>query len=570
VTHGRLRSQSWFGRNDRQGYEHRSFLRALGLPDHVFDGRPVIGICSLWSELNPCDANHRDLARHAREGVIEAGGLPLEFSGLAIGEPLMRPSPMLYRNLASMVLEEVARANPLDGLVLLAGCDKGTPALLMGAASVDLPCVLVSSGPKMSAHHRGETIGSGTHIWRIENSLGAGQLPLHARAESEAAMSRSVGTCMTMGTASTMAALAEAVGLALPGNATIPATDARRAALARASGAVAVDAVRNERRPSTLLSRASFLNAVRVTAAIGGSSNAILHMLALARRAEISFTLDDWDREGRGVPCLVDLMPAGRFLMEDFFAAGGLSALLADLATSGHYQADIPAIEGGLLSDRLVAAPCFDRRVIRPLSDPVVADGGMVVLKGNIAPDGAVLKQSAATPSLMRHVGRAIVFDSIEAYKAGIDDPALMIRPSDVLVLRNCGPAGYPGMPEVGNLKLPDRLVAEGVTDMVRISDARMSGTAYGTVILHVAPEAAVGGPLSRLRSGDLIRLDVAQRRLDAEFTSDELSQPNPVAANSGRGFAQLYRRHVLQAQHGADFDFLVGRAPADVPRDST
>lgn len=569
-----LRSHGWFSRIDRQGYEHRSFMRGLGLPESVFDGRPVIGICSMWSELNPCDIGHRDLAEHVRLGVTEAGGLPLVFPSLAVGEPLMRPSPLMYRNLAAMALEELVRANPLDGLVLLAGCDKTTPALLMGAASADLPAIVVSSGPKMSAHFRGQTIGSGTHIWQVENALAQGEMSAADRIASEIAMSRSIGTCMTMGSASTMASLAEAMGMALEGNAAIPAPDARRQILARRSGAVAVEAVLADRRPSTILTRAAFENAVRVVGAIGGSTNAVLHLLALARRLGVAFTLADWDQLGRTVPCLVDLMPAGRFLMDDFFAAGGLSVVLKRLAEKGLLHADAPTIAGPLLGERLAAAQCFDDRVIRTFEDPVVADGGIVVLTGSLAPDGAVLKPAAASPALLRHRGRALVFDGLEDFKRRVDDPDLEIAADDIMVLRGCGPRGYPGMPEAGNMKIPARLAAAGVTDIVRISDARMSGTAFGTVVLHVAPEAAVGGPLALVRSGDMIVLDVAARRLDLEVAEDEMARRRAALVlpelPATRGFQWLYTRHVMQANDGADFDFLVGMDPVGVPQDSS
>jgi L-arabonate dehydrase len=569
-----FRSQQWFGRLDRQGFEHRSFMRGLSLPEHVFDGRPVIGICSMWSELNPCDAGHRDLAQQARLGVTEAGGLPLEFPSLAIGEPLMRPSPMMFRNLAAMALEELVRANPLDGLVLLAGCDKTTPALLMGAASADLPSVLVSSGPKINSRFKGEVIGSGTHIWQVENALAMGMITQGDRIESEIAMSRSFGTCMTMGTASTMAALAEAMGIALEHNCCIPAPDVRRGILARQAGAVAVEAVHADRRPSQIMTRAAFENAVRVVAAIGGSTNAVLHLQALAQRLKVEFSLDDWNVLGDQVPCIVDLMPSGRFLMDDFYAAGGLSVVLARLAERGLLHADAPTISGPSLGERLARAHCFDNQVIRSFQDPVSESGGLVVLRGTLAPDGAVLKPSAATHSLLRHRGRAIVFDSLEEFKCQIDDPSKEIVETDILVLRNCGPRGYPGMPEAGNMKLPDRLVKQGVRDMVRVSDARMSGTAFGTVILHVAPEAAVGGPLALVRTGDFIVVDVAARRLDLDVSDDELQSRRkglaPPSPPVGRGYQRLYAEHVLQANQGADFDFLLGADPVGVPRDSS
>jgi dihydroxy-acid dehydratase len=549
-------------------------LRALGLPDHAFDGRPIIGICSMWSELNPCDAGQKDLAQHVRAGVLEAGGLPLEFPGFPVGEPLMRPSPLMYRNLASMAIEETLRSNPLDGVVMLAGCDKTTPAMLMAAASCDLPCVLVSSGPKMSGKFRGQAIGSGTHIWMIEEQLGSKSLPAKERAASESAMSRGIGTCNTMGTASTMAAVAEVMGIALAYNASIPAPDARRLVLARSAGATAVDAVKADRRPSKILTLAAFDNAVRVVGALGGSTNAVIHLLALARRLEIAFTLDDWDRLGTNIPCLVDLMPSGTFLMEDFDSAGGLPVVLQRLYEHGLLDGAAPTITGEPLSARLDGVECFDDRVIRRFENPVVAQGGLAVVRGSLAPDGAVIKPSAATPSLLRHRARAIVFDSIEDFWQRIDDPALDVEPNSILVLRNCGPRGYPGMPEVGNFKLPHKILQQGVTDMVRISDARMSGTAFGTIVLHVAPESAVGGPLSLIRTGDVVDLDVDARRIDLLTSSEELderrAQMAPVVRVPARGYERLYVDHVMQANLGADFDFMAGGSGSSIPKPST
>ncbi len=528
----------------------------------------------MWSELNPCDSGHRALAEHVRAGVLEGGGLPLEFPGVAIGEPLMRPSPMMFRNLASMAVEELIRGNPLDGIVMLGGCDKTTPALLMACASCDLPGIVVSSGPKMNAHYRGKTLGSGTHIWQIENDIARGAMSLQEQHASESAMSRSIGTCMSMGSASTMACIAEAMGIALAGNGCIPAPDARRAVLARASGALCVQAVLQDRRPSTLLTVAAFENAVRVIGAIGGSTNSVLHLIALARRLGIDFDLDDWDRLGRGVPCLVDLQPSGSYLMDDFFAAGGLQVVLHRLADRGLLNSDASTIEGGTLASRFAHAQCFDEKVIRRFDDPVAPDGGLAVLRGNIAPDGAVLKPSAASAQLLQHRARAFVFNDIDDYNRCVDDPALDVRAQDILVLRNCGPRGYPGMPEVGNFRIPAKLAAQGVRDMVRLTDARMSGTAFGTIVLHIAPEAAIGGPLALLRTGDIVSLDVAARRLDVELPESELqlrrAQWSALPGTPDRGYARLYAEHVLQANEGADFDFLAGRSGAGVPRDSS
>lgn len=542
------------------------------MPEYVFDGRPVVGICSMWSELNPCDIGMREVARHVRAGVLEAGGLPLEFPGFPVGEPLMRPSPLMYRNLASIAIEETLRSNPLDGVVMLAGCDKTTPAMLMAAASCDLPCVLVSSGPKMSGKFRGQTIGSGTHLWKIEGQLES--LPAKQRAASEIAMSRSIGTCNTMGTASTMAAVAEAMGIALPYNASIPAPDAGRLVLARCAGAVAVDAVKSDRRPSHILTSAAFANAVRVVGALGGSTNSVIHLLALARRLGIAFTLDDWERLGTDVPCLVDLLPSGQFLMDDFHSAGGLPVILRRLCERGLLDGAAPTVTGEPLSSRFEGVECFDDRVIRRFENPVAAHGGLAILRGSLAPDGAVIKLSAATPNLLRHRARAVVFDSIEDYGRRIDDPALDVEPDSILVMRNCGPRGYPGMPEVGNFKLPRKMLERGVTDMVRISDARTSGTAFGTIVVHVAPESAVGGPLSLIRTGDVVELDVDARKIELLTSPGELEQRRaqlaPVAALPARGYQRLYVEHVTQANVGADFDFMAGSSGSSIPRPST
>lgn len=569
-----LRSHAWFGRPGRQGFEPRSMMRSLGLPDHAFDGRPVIGVCSVWSELNPCDSGQRALAEHVKMGVLEAGGLPLEFPGMAIGEPLMRPSPLMFRNLASMAIEELIRSNPLDGVVLLGGCDKTTPALLLGAASCDIPAIVVSSGPKISAHMRGKTIGSGTHIWQIESEVARGSATLQQQYDSEAAMSRSIGTCMTMGSASTNGAIVEAMGIALEGNCCIPAPDARRSVLARRAGFICVDAVKQDRRPSSLLTRAAFENAVRVVGAIGGSTNTVLHLLALARRLAVNFDLNDWDRLGRDVPCLVDLQPAGRFLMDDFYAAGGLKVVLHRLAERGLLNTDTLTIEGGRLGDRLQNAECFNDGVIRPFEAPVAKQGGLAILRGNLAPNGAVIKPAAATAALLTHTGKAVVFDDIDHYNRVIDDARLEVAADDILILRNCGPRGYPGMPEVGNFRLPAKILRQGVTDMVRLTDARMSGTAFGTIVLHIAPEAAVGGPLALVRTGDVITVDVPGRRLHAHLDANELERRRAswvsTAATPARGYEQLYFQHVQQADVGADFDFLSGASGAAVPRDST
>ncbi len=568
-----LRSTAWFGSADRDGFIHRSWMRNQGLPSHVFDGRPVIGICNTFSELTPCNSHFRKLADHVKRGVYEAGGLPLEFPVFSLGETNLRPTAMLFRNLASMDVEESIRANPMDGVVLLCGCDKTTPSLLMGAASCDLPTIVVSGGPMLNGHYRGETIGSGTHVWKFDAEQKAGKMSMNDFMDAEAAMSRSAGHCMTMGTASTMACVVEALGMALRGNAAIPAVDARRHVLCHMSGRRIVEMVHEDLRMSQVLSRESFVNAVRAVTAVGGSTNAVIHLLALAGRTGIPFSLDDWDTLGRGVPTLVDLMPAGQFLMEDLYYAGGLPAVLRRLAESGLLETTARTVAGETLGAQCAESEVIDPRVIRPFENPLHEEGGIAVLRGNLAPDGAVIKPAAATAELMQHRGRAIVFDSIEHYKARIEDPDLAVEPSSILVLKGCGPKGYPGMPEVGNMQLPPKILAQGVRDMVRISDARMSGTAYGTAVLHVAPEAAAGGNLALVQDGDEIELDVAGRRLELLVDEDELERrraawqaPEPAMAS---GYQRLYTDHVQQANLGCDFDFLVGSRGADVPRES-
>ncbi|MBV9697959.1 MAG: dihydroxy-acid dehydratase [Gammaproteobacteria bacterium] len=569
----RLRSQDWFDRQDKNGFYYRSWLKNRGLPQDQFDGRPVIGICNTWSELTPCNTHFRALAEHVRWGVLEAGGFPLEFPVFSLGETLLRPTSMLYRNLAAMDVEESIRANPLDGVVLLMGCDKTTPALLMGAASVDVPAIGISAGPMLRGVYRGRYIGSGTNTISMSEQLRAGEITLADYHEAEACMHRSHGTCMTMGTASTMASLVEALGLALPGNAAIPAVDARRSLLARESGRRVVALVREQVTMSSILTRAAFENAIRICAGIGGSTNAVIHLIALARRLNVELDLEDWDRLGRGVPCLVDMMPSGQYLMEDFFEAGGLPAVIRELGEAGLLGREAATVSGRSLWENNRDAPCWNREVIRPFATPLKSEGGVVVLKGNLAPDGAVLKPSAASPHLLRHTGRAVVFETVEELRQRINDDALEIDEHCVMVLKNCGPKGYPGMAEVGNLPLPRKLLKRGISDMVRISDARMSGTAYGTVVLHCAPEAAVGGPLALVRSGDSIRLDVEARTLDVLLEAAELERRRAAwrapAAPAARGYLRLYLDHVLQANEGADLDFLVGGSGAAVPRDN-
>lgn len=567
----RLRSRDWFEPLDKSGFIHRSWMKNQGYPDHVFDGRPVIGICNTWSELTPCNGHFRELAEHVRRGIYEAGGFPLEFPVMSLGENLMRPTAMLFRNLASMDVEETIRANPLDGVVLLVGCDKTTPACLMGAASCDLPTLAISGGAMLNGKFRGGEIGSGTNVWKFSEEVRSGAMPLCDFQEAESCMSRSAGHCMTMGTASTMASVVEALGVGMPMNAAIPAVDARRYALAHQAGRRIVEMVHEDLRLSQILTREAFENAVRVVGAIGGSTNSVIHLLAIAGRMGIDFQLADWDRLGQEVPCLVNLMPSGKYLMEDFYYAGGVPAVIRELGDLIHR--DALTVNGRTIGENTADAPCWNREVILPFDQPFAKQGGIAVLRGNLCPNGAVIKPSAATPSLMRHRGKAVVFTSIEDFHARIDDPDLEVDETSILVLQNCGPKGYPGMPEVGNMPLPPKLLRRGITDMVRISDARMSGTAYGTVVLHVAPEAAAGGPLALVRNGDSIRLDVEARELALEVTEEELAQRRanwqPPVLPHTRGYYQLYTTHVLQADRGADFDFLVGKSGVVVTRES-
>jgi dihydroxy-acid dehydratase len=569
----KLRSQAWFARQDKMGFYYRSWLKNRGFPQDQFDGRPVIGICNTWSELTPCNSHFRTIAEHVRYGVLDAGGFPLEFPVMSLGETMLRPTAMLYRNLASMDVEESIRANPLDGVVLLMGCDKTTPALLMGASSVDIPTIGVSGGPMLRGIHCGKPIGSGTNVISMSEQLRAGQITLNEFHEAEADMHRSHGHCMTMGTASTMACMVESLGVGLPGNAAIPAVDARRNLLAREAGRRIVELVKADTTLSQILTREAFENAIRANAAIGGSTNAVVHLIAIARRIGVELSLDDWDRVGRNMHWLVDIMPSGRYLMEDFFEAGGLPVVLRELATHGLLHEGAMTVNGRTIGENNRDAKCWKPDVIRTLDDPFKRDAGIAVLRGNLAPDGAIIKPSAASPHLMRHTGSAVVFESIEDLHARINDDALAIDENSVMVLKYCGPKGYPGMAEVGNMPLPPKLLKRGITDIVRISDARMSGTAYGTVVLHTAPESAAGGPLALVQNGDKITLDVALRRLqlhvdDAELARRRAAWTAPSAAMD-RGYVKLYVDHVLQANDGADLDFLVGRSGAKVPRDN-
>src|SRR5678816_3101898 len=565
------RSAAWFGPKDKGGFIHRSWMKNQGLPDHLFDGRPVIGICNTWSELTPCNAHFRVIADYVKRGVYEAGGFPLEFPVMSLGETLMRPTAMLFRNLVSMDVEESIRANPIDGVVLLAGCDKTTPALLMGAASCDLPALMVSGGPMLNGKFQGQDIGSGTDVWRFSEEVRSGEMTECEFLEAEGCMNRSDGHCMTMGTASTMASVVEALGIGLPTNAAIPAVDSRRYTLAHMAGRRIVEMVHEDLRMSKILTRKAFENAIRVVGAIGGSTNAVIHLIAIAGRIGVELSLDDWDKLGRGVPCLVNLMPSGKYLMEDFYYAGGLPAVIRDLGDRIH--GDALTVNGKTIGENSSAALCHNRDVIRPPDQPLVKEGGIAVLRGNLCPNGAVIKPSAATPALMQHRGRAVVFETIEDLNTRIDDPNLDIDETCVMVLKNCGPRGYPGMAEVGNMPLPPKILKKGVTDMVRISDARMSGTAYGTAVLHVAPEAAAGGVLAVVQNGDQIELDVENRRLHLDVSDEEIEKRKaswkPPSLPPERGYYKLYYDHVTQADRGADLDFLVGRSGLDVPRES-
>jgi dihydroxy-acid dehydratase len=566
-----LRSTQWFGRTDRDAITHRSWMKNQGIPHDQFDGRPVIGICNTWSQATPCNAHFRELAQHVRDGVLDAGGFPIEFPVMSLGETLMRPTTMLFRNQAAMDVEESIRANPFDGVVLLMGCDKTTPSLLMGAASCDLPTIGVSGGPMLNGKFRGTDIGSGTMVWKVTEMLKTGEMKPADMVEVESCMSRSAGHCMTMGTASTMASMVEALGMGLPTNAAIPAVDSRRRVLARMAGRRIVEMVHEDLRMSRILTRQAFENAIMVNGAIGGSTNAVVHLLAIAGRIGVDLSLDDWDRLGRDMPCLVDLMPSGKHLMEDFYYAGGLPVVIKEIGKFLHKKA--LTANGRTIWDNCKDAVNYNESVITPLKKPFKPSGGIAVLRGNLAPSGCVLKPSAATPALMKHKGRAVVFEDVDDLHARIDDPKLDVDPQCVLVLKNCGPKGYPGFPEVGNFALPAKILKQGITDMVRISDARMSGTAYGTVVLHTAPEAAAGGPLALVKNGDMIEIDVERRKIHLDVSDRELARRKlawkPLPPHADRGWVKLYCDTVLQADRGVDLDFLVGHSGAKVGRES-
>jgi len=568
-----LRSAQWYGGNDRNAYIHRAWMRR-GLPEDAFDGtKPHIAIANTASDLTPCNAHLNEVSEYVQKGIWEAGGIPLNLPVVSLGETQVKPTAMLWRNMASMAIEEMLRANPIDGVVLLGGCDKTIPALLMAAASVDLPAIVVPGGPMLTGTFRGEALGCGTDVWRLSEEVRSGQLSNEQFIKSESSMIRSKGHCNTMGTASTMAVVAEALGMTIPGFAGTPAADARLLALSHETGRQIVEMIRADRRPSQIMIRESFINAIIAVAAVGGSTNSVVHLLAIAGRLGVDLTLEDFDKAGRDVPLLANLQPSGKFLMEDLFRAGGLLALLDQI--SERFSSTPITVTGKPLTDYLPGNAIFDATVIRTVADPLMEGAGIAVLRGNLAPNGAIIKPSAATPDLLTHRGPALVFDNVEDLHNRIDDPNLDVTPDTVLVLRGCGPKGYPGMPEVGNMPLPKKILEQGIRDMVRISDGRMSGTAYGTIILHVSPEAAAGGPLALVQTGDIIALDVPNRSLNIEISESELASRTPSTATSSayatpaRGWSKLYVDHVQGADTGADLDFLIGSSGDKVSRES-
>ncbi len=566
----KLRSRNWFGKTGKDGFIYRAWMKNQGFPADVFEDRPVIGICNTWSELTPCNSHFRELAEYVKRGVWEAGGFPLEFPVMSLGETVIRPTAMLYRNLASMDTEESIRANPLDGVVILAGCDKTTPSTLMGACSVDLPTIVVSGGPMLNGKFRGQTIGT-THVWYFAEALKKGELTQDDMLEAEACMCRSRGHCAVMGTASTMACMVESLGLTLPENAAIPAADSRRRMQAHLAGRRIVDMVKENIRLSHILTREAFENAIMVNAAIGGSTNFVVHLLAIAGRIGVDLKLEDFDRFSAHIPLLVNLKPSGEYMMEEFYYAGGLPAVIR--AISEHLHEDAITVNGMTLVEQNAKAEIYDERIIGTLDKPFKPESGIAVVRGNLCPEGAIIKPSAATPQLLRHRGKAVVFEDIEDYHARVDDPDLEVDASSVLVLKNVGPKGYPGMPEVGNMGLPKKLLEQGVTDMVRISDGRMSGTAFGTVFLHASPESASGGTLALVQNGDLIEVDVPNRTIRLDVSDEELERRRaawkPIDLGYGRGYVQLYIDHVQQAHLGADLDFLRGGSGSEVKRES-
>jgi len=565
-----LRSTEWFGKDDKMGFVHRSWLRNQGHPDHMFRGKPVIGICNTWSDLTPCNGHLREFAEIVKRGVYEAGGFPLEFPVMSLGETLMKPSTMLWRNLASMDVEETIRANPLDGIVLLTGCDKTTPSTLMGAASVNLPTIVVPGGPMLNGKFRGKDIGSGTATWQLSEGMKAGTVSREDLIEAETCMSRSAGHCMTMGTASTMATMVEALGLTLPGASAIPAVDSRKKVMAHLSGNRIVEMVNENMKMSDILTRKAFENAIMINSAVGGSTNFVIHLIALAGRIGVDVNLDDFDRLGSDMPLLLNLMPSGKYLMEDFYYAGGLPVIIDQLSKIIH--SDALTVNRKTIAENCKGAACYNHDVIAPLDKPLKEKAGIAVLKGNLCENGAVIKPSATSGKLLQHRGRAVVFENIEDYHTRIDNPDLDIDENCIMVLKGAGPVGYPGMPEVGNLELPEKLIKKGITDMVRISDARMSGTAYGTVVLHVSPESSVGGTLALVKTGDIIELNVEKRSLSLLVTEEELRKRRSVwtapEPSTERGYVSMFIKHVEQADKGCDFDFLKGGSGSVVLRD--
>src|SRR5258705_2546882 len=557
----KLRSHDWFGRKDKDGIIYRSWMKNQGMPPDLFDGRPVIGICNTFSELTPCNAHFRDIAEMVKRGVLEAGGFPVEFPIMSLGETLLKPTAMLFRNLASMDAEESIRGNPIDGVVLLTGCDKTTPSTVMGAASVGLPTIVVPGGPMLNGRYKGQTIGSGTHVWKFDEDMKTGKMTQEECEIAESCMSRSIGHCMTMGTASTMACMVESLGLTLSGAAAIPAADSRKKVLAQLSGRRIVQMVKDNLTIDKVLTREAFENAIKVNAAVGGSSNFIIHLLAIGGRIGVSLELDDFDKLGSHIPLLVNLMPSGKLLMEDFYYAGGLPVVLNELREQIHKN--VVTVTGKNHHENIKGkTDCYNYEVIAAYDKPLIPEAGCVVVKGNLALNGAVMKPSAATPALMKHRGRAVVFESIEDYHAQVDDPNLDIDENCIMVLKYVGPVGYPGMPEVGNMALPKKILLKGIKDMVRISDGRMSGTAYGTAVLHVSPESAIGGNLALVQNGDMIELDVEKRRLHLDVTDEELAKRKakwkPPKTVGDRGYVSLYVKHVMGADKGADLDFLM------------
>jgi L-arabonate dehydrase len=566
----KYRSSNWFGKTGKDGFIYRAWMKKQGIPAHELAGKPIIGICNTWSEFTPCNSHFRDLAEFVKRGVIEAGGFPVEFPVMSLGETLMKPTAMLYRNLVSMDVEESIRANPVDGVVLLCGCDKTTPALVMGACSVNIPTLVVSGGPMLTGKHRGRSIGT-SDIWRFSEEVRLGNMSDQELTLAEAGMCRSDGHCAVMGTASSMACMVEALGLSLPGNAAIPAPDAARKVMAHLSGMEIVDMVKQDRKLSDILTREAFENAIMVNAAIGGSTNFVIHLMAIAGRIGIQLDLEDFDRLSARIPLIANLQPSGSYFMEDLYYAGGLPAVMKQLKQ--HLHGDAITVNGKSVNENVEQSICYNDEVIASTEKPFNPTSGIIVLRGNICPDGAVIKPSAASPELMKHTGKAIVFEDIEDYKNRIDDPNLDVDAGSIMVLKNAGPKGYPGMPEVGNMGLPSKLLAQGVTDMIRISDGRMSGTGFGTVVLHVSPEAAEGGTFALLKDGDIIELDASKRLLQVHLSDEEIaarkSNWKPVHKTPERGYVNLYINHVEQASAGADLDFLKGGSGSEVTRDS-